>query len=187
MPGPRPKPADRRQRRNEPKKGQLGLPAGDSAGITQLPAPPAARHWSAGIKTQWRELWTHTLAQAIDRTVHLPNLRLLFDLRDEREKMAAITRAQPLVEGSMGNVRPHPLFARLGVVEAKIIELEKSIGLNPKAALDLGMQFNEMQRSLDDLARSAGADDELEDEDDPRLGQPVAPKAKIIEATAKDT
>jgi hypothetical protein len=182
VPGPRPKPADRRQRRNAPAKGQAGaLPVGDSAGITPLPIPPAARHWAAPIKEQWRELWSHPIAQAIDRVVHLPHARRLFDLRDEREKLAAITRAEPIVEGSTGNTRPHPLFARLGQVESLIAQLEKDIGLSPKAGLDLGMQFSAAKKTLDELASAADAD--TDEEDDPRIAQTGT---KIIEVTATD-
>lgn len=179
-PGPRPKPAERRQRRNEPKKGSLTAvipPESPKA----LPVPPACQHWSPRTKASWKALWGHALVQAVDRDVHLEMTRRLFDLRDEREKLSVIVRANPVVEGSQGQERAHPLYGRLGTVEGEILALEKEMGLTPKAALDLGLQFNEVRKSLDDLARSAGGDEEL-DEEDPRLAGVPTTKAKVIDA-----
>jgi len=146
---------------------------------TALPTPPAPRHWSAAIKAEWKGYWGHPLSQAADRTVHLHNVRTLFDLYDERDKVAIIVRAEPVTEGSQGQVRAHPLYPQLRALDGEILRREKEIGMTPKAALDLGLQFNEVRKSLDDLARSAGGDEEL-DEEDPRLAAPT--KAKVIDA-----
>jgi len=173
MPGPRPKPDGERQRRNVPKK----PPAGRSvvpAGVAHLPVEPPgpSSHWRPATKAEWRAVWIHPIMAAVDRALHEPELRRLFDLRDEREIIALIVRNQPVVEGSQGQDRMHPLYARLSTVESEIRQLEDRNGLNPKSMLDLGISFGQAKRSLDELAE--GLNDNGEDggdsgeEEDPR-------------------
>lgn len=177
MPGPRPKADAQRQRRNTPTKAAPGsrmLPAG----VAQLPLDPPAptKHWRAATKRGWAAVWTHPIMAAVDRALHEPELRRLFDLRDEREIIAAIVRASPVVEGSQGQERMHPLYARLSTVETELRNLEDRNGLNPKSMADLGISFAGAKKSLDDLAEGLENDptEECDDETDPR----------IVEATA---
>jgi len=173
MPGPRPKPDAQRQRRNAPKKPAVGRSV-VPAGVSQLPvAPPkASTHWRPATKEAWTSVWVHPIMAAVDRALHEPELRRLFDLRDERETILIIVRADPMVEGSQGQIRMHPIYARLSAIEAEIRQLEDRNGLNPKSLLDLGLTFNQARRSLDELAKGANddgqEDDDTDEEADPR-------------------
>ena len=174
MTGPRPKPEGQRQRRNPTKKPALGksvIPAKIAAPVAANVPKPTSR-WRAVTKSDWKAIWSHPITMAMDRTLHEPQMRRLFDLRDDREVIAAIVRAEPVVEGSQGQSRPHPLMARLGQLESEIRQLEDRNGLSPKSMADLGVSFGAAKKSLDDLAQGIEDDDDqgdFEDEEDPRI------------------
>jgi hypothetical protein len=129
-------------------------------------------------KTGWAAVWVHPIMAAVDRSLHEPELRRLFDLRDEREIISAIVRASPVVEGSQGQERMHPLYARLSTVETELRNLEDRNGLNPKAMADLGISFAGAKKSLDELAEGL-EDDPTEDDGASEEADP-----RTIEATA---
>jgi hypothetical protein len=151
--------------------------------LATLPVKPpsASRHWRAKTKSDWQAVWVHPIMAAVDRALHEPELRRLFDLRDEREVISAIVRACPVVEGSQGQERMHPLYGRLSTVETELRNLEDRNGLNPKAMADLGISFAGAKKSLDDLAAGLedGTSEDLdgEEEVDPRIVETTATSA----------
>jgi len=173
MPGPRPKTDAQRQRRNAPKKPATGRSV-IPAGVAQLPVPPPepTPRWIASVQEDWLAVWSHPVMAAVDRTLHERQLRRLFDLYHQREILTAIVEAQPVVDGSQGQERPNPMWARLGQVESELLALEDRNGLNPKALADLGITFAASKKSLAELAEGL-TDDGSEDgqsgeEEDPR-------------------
>ncbi len=144
------------------------------AGVSRLPTkpPPATKHWLPATKRRWSAIWIHPIMAAFDRTLHEPQLRRYFNLLDEWELLSAIVRETPVVEGSQGQERMHPLYARLSTVETELRNLEDRNGLNPKAMADLGISFAGAKKSLDDLAEGLTDDpseDDVDEDDDPRI------------------
>lgn len=124
------------------------MPAGAKVAVPDPPGdllPDTVREWS--------EFWRSPIAQAVDRTTDVPALRRLFWLKDERERLAAMFRAERLTLGSTGQLTLNPLGRHLAVVDAEIRQLEDRFGLSPTARLRLGVQLGEAKRTLDDLNR----------------------------------
>lgn len=163
MPGPAPKPADRRQRRNKPTE----LRAVPPRAIVEVPkAPPgllkATRDW-------WSEFWNSDLAAATGAETDLPALRRLASLYDERERAyRAIQRGDRLVTGSKGQEVLNPLYRVIASLDAEIRNLEDRFGLTPLARLRLGITLTDAQKGLEDLNARLAADAAPEDFEDPR-------------------
>ncbi len=164
MPGPSPKPVERRQHRA---RGDLGLVALDG-GEVEVPAPPkgvlkATRDW-------WTELWTSPLAQAYE-TTDVPSLRRLAELYDERKRAYDAFKRQRLTAGSSGQPRLNPLGKFIHELDVEIRNLEDRFGLSPMSRLKLGVQFGEAHKSLEALNEAMNASDER----DPREGLEATP------------
>lgn len=176
MPRP-PKPADRKQRRNKPKEidGQLVAIHGE---LSDIPEPPQGL--TAELIEEWAELWTSPIATAYSTAAHLSGLRQLFKMRAIRDECQDKALEQGLVTmGSTGQERIHPLMAQADKLQAQIVALEDRFGLNPKAAMTLGIAMGQAQSSLEAMnerIRSKLMGGEV-DNNDPRL--------TAIEATAR--
>lgn len=171
MPGPPPKDAGRRQRRNARPEFGLVTPIRPAAG--ELEAPAGDKEWLVVTRDEWLDLWGDPVAKTYNRTSDLPALRRLFGLRDERERYRRLVRKQPLVEGSQGQMVLNPLGRQIGPLDAEIRQLEDRFGLNPQSRLKLGIKLGEAARSLDDLTRGMYDDEDPQGDEegvDPRLG-----------------
>lgn len=159
MPGPLPKPPDRRQRRN---RGPVGLVTVDSP-PRAVPAPPGGL--LAASASAWERLWRSPIASTFldsDR----PALERLFLLLDERARAFRVARRERLVEGSKQQPVLSPLLGYVATLDTEIRALEDRYGLNPRARLQLGVTFGEAHRSLSDLNRDFL--EETTDHDDDR-------------------
>ncbi|MBW1994684.1 MAG: hypothetical protein JRI77_09575 [Deltaproteobacteria bacterium] len=81
MPGPAPKPAEKRLRRNKPRQ-IVPMPKTVSA----ITAPPPPRGLLKAISKQWERYWKSAIGQAVDIDTDLPAITRLFILYDERER-----------------------------------------------------------------------------------------------------
>jgi P27 family predicted phage terminase small subunit len=160
MPGPPPKPVNRRQRTG---RADLGLVEATTGAVV----PPAPRGLLKATREAWAAFWSSPVAAAVDRVSDLPAVERLFELRDERQRCWRAVRSERLVVGSKGQVAINPLARRVSTLDREITALEDRFGLSPLARLKLGVQFHEAARSLEELNRLlARADD---DEPDPRI------------------
>jgi hypothetical protein len=146
VPGPLPKLAERRQRRNA----RVALvPVGTRPSTTPEPSPGLL----AASAASWRDLWTSPLAATFVES-DVPALRRLWDLCDERARVARVARKSRLVAGSKDQPVLSPLIGYVASLDAEIRQLEDRFGLTPKARLALGVQLGEAHRSLSDLNRA---------------------------------
>jgi hypothetical protein len=68
----------------------------------------------AGLRTKGKTLWRATLAAYDMRADELLVLESACRMTDELSAMQAALRGQPvMIEGSQGQMRPHPLFAEV--------------------------------------------------------------------------
>lgn len=159
MPGPPPKPADRRQNRG---RRDLGLV---SAAAADLAIPAADPKWLAATRDAWVGYWESPVASAVDRSSDLPGLERLFSLRDERERCYRSAKRARLVDGSTGQPVLNPLYKHMSTLDASILALEDRLGLSPMARLKLGVQIGQARRTLADLNAQAETDEDVDDHD----------------------
>jgi P27 family predicted phage terminase small subunit len=176
MSGPPPKPAERRQRRNERTSteragvGLVALPGG------KIEPPSAPTGLLKASREDWAAFWRSPLGSLVVEADY-PALRRLFTLYDERFRAYQGFRKARLVAGSMGQTVLSPLFAAMKSMDAEIRALEDRFGLSPIARLRLGVALGEAAKSLEELNR--GLDDDLDDE-------PAAdPRVRVVESTAE--
>lgn len=150
MPGPAPKPANERQRRNHRDIGEI-VPI-ESARL--IPNHPPGL--LAITKAAWESFWTTPLAQIIT-DADLPALHRLFDLYDELDRIWRAAKKHRIVTGSQGQDVLNPLYKQSDSLRNEIRQLEDRFGLTPMARLKLGVKFGEAKRSLAD---------EVDDDDD---------------------
>ena len=166
MPGPPPKPPERRQGRHRNDFGTLEPSRAELEPAMPLPDPPPGM--LKATERQWVEFWQSEVATLV-ATADLPALRRLYSLYDERARCLASGRRNRLVEGSQGQPVMNPLYKHMATLDGEILALEDRFGLTPMARLKLGVTFGAAKRSLTDLVGvPAPTDDDLDD-DDPRI------------------
>lgn len=165
MPGPPPKPADQRARRNRDEgttSTTVVLPAeatvewverwpvrtvevdrGDGELVT-IPAPQ--RRWLKAIKEQWSRFWLVPEARMV-RLHHLPEVERLFQLYDEEERLRRrVGRRKNGVQvghvtvGSQGQLVRAPEWDQLMQTRKEIRALEDRCGASPMAEFRVGWQ-----------------------------------------------
>ena len=156
MPGPAPKPADKRQRRN--KKNNIVLMP--DRGVVATPDPP--KGLLKNTLAQWDKYWGSQLAQATEIETDLPAITRLFTLYDERERAYRAFRKQRFIKGSQGQIVLNPIGRHMNTLDAEIRQMEDRLGLTPRSRLQLGITFADAAKSLEDLNESLNID-EIED------------------------
>jgi P27 family predicted phage terminase small subunit len=174
--GPPPKPAERRQRRNERTSteragvGLVALPGGK----VDPPPPPAGL--LKATRQDWAEFWASPLG-ALIVAADVPALRRLFTLYDERARAyRGLREFGRLIDIEHGG-KLNPLAGYLKACDAEVRLLEDRFGLSPIARLRLGVALGEAAKSLDELNRSLDADDP----DDEPAGDP---RVRVVDAAS---
>ena len=135
-----------------------------------MPTPSAPKGLLKEVREQWAVYWASDVARAAQPT-HLPIVKRLFTRYDERERAYRTVRKEGrLTEGSTGQPVKHPLLKYIDDCDAEIRQLEDRLGLSPRSMAQLGANFAQAQKSLDDLNRTLESDDDDRTDDaDPRL------------------
>jgi P27 family predicted phage terminase small subunit len=169
MPGPPPKPPDRRQGRGErtsTKRAGAGLVA-LPGGKVKVPPPPTGL--LKATRQAWERFWGSSLASLVVPDTDLLALERLWTLYDERARALGGYRRGRLVRGSMGQVALNPLAKAIQAFDVEIRALEDRFGLTPMARLRLGVQLGEAAKSLEELNASLDPDEEPAEDVDPRI------------------
>jgi P27 family predicted phage terminase small subunit len=177
MPGPPPKPPDRRQgrgARTSTKRAGAGLVA-LPGGKVEAPPPPAGL--LKATRKAWERFWGSSLASLVVPDTDLLALERLFTLYDERARALNGYRKARLVRGSMGQVALSPLAKAIQAFDQEIRALEDRFGLTPMARLRLGVQLGEAAKSLKEM--NAGLADP-----DERPTEEVDPRIRVVGSTA---
>ena len=109
--------------------------------MIEIPAAP--NNMNEQLLEDWAAIWRSPIAAAITET-SLPALRRLFEYRQQWQDLKDTWDALPEDErhieaGDRRAARVHPALDRMMKLEPMIDRLEKALGLQPKAAADLGL------------------------------------------------
>lgn len=164
MPGPLPKPAHLRQRRN--KRSEVGLVERQ----TDLAVPEPDPEWLPATSAEWASYWQSDVSGLVSKESDLSAVRRLFHYRDEHARALKGYRAERLGQGSTGQVKVSPMGQMMAKLEGLILPLEDRYGLSSLARLRLGAELGgatkslaEMNAALDERAGGNDADDNAED------------------------
>ncbi len=116
---------------------------------------------------EWKAFWASPYARVVDWSRDRQAIERLFWLYDERRRLAKAGRKKRLVAGSTGQLSLNPLLRQLTATDSEIRQLEDRFGLNPRAAIALGVRLGDLAKTMEDLNREAN-DDRDEEEPDPR-------------------
>lgn len=152
MPGPAPKPKERRQRANKRWGPKLVRQAQDAE------FPEAPREFLNVTKIQWEAYWHSPLAEVVEVGTDLPAIHRYFWLLDEMERSRREFRKERLVEGSKGQPVMNPLAKQINAMASEARQLEDRLGLTPKSRAHLGVTLGEARKSLADLNAELGRD-----------------------------
>lgn len=108
--------------------------------------PDPARGLLAVTTADWRAFWQSPQAAHVVES-HLPALRRLFALRDQRERFARLGLKDPIGTGSTDQLVLSPLVKHLPVLDAAILALEDRFGLSPKHSMALAGEFDDASRA----------------------------------------
>lgn len=162
--GPVRKDPERRVRAATHKPSTLEVvPSLPGSGVLGAPEPPAGllEH----TQEQWESFWGSPVARLVDRSSDMPALERLFELYDDCTRFRASIRANPMVDGSKGQLVRNPFVKDLKDTQAEVRQLEDRFGLSPRARLALNLTLGGVAKTLADLnADFAGGDGD----DDPR-------------------
>ena len=161
MPGPPPKPPDKRQRRRP----DLGvIHGGPPLEVPDMPPAPRGTRWLRHSREWWERTWSGRDRRAWTGSDSAVVERLL-TLVDERERARRGLTKGRLVPGASGQPVLNPLAGYLAKLDAGIRQLEDRLGLSPRSRLQLGVTLGDAHRLLRDLMTAVDEDDE----DDPRF------------------
>lgn len=162
--GPNRKDPERRVRAATHKPATLEVvPSGPGMGALEVPEAPEGL--LPRTEEQWDAFWSSPVAQLVDRTSDMPALERLFLLYDDAARFRASIRANPMVEGSQGQMVRNPFVKDLKDTQAETRQLEDRFGLSPRARLALNLTLGGVAKTLADLnADFTGGDGD----DDPR-------------------
>lgn len=160
MKGRPPKPAEQRQGHRTRHALVLRVAA-------KVPRAPAGL--LAQTRERWGVYWRSELASAT-REAHLPVVERLFYRYDERERaFRAVRKYGRVVRGSQGQPVANPLLRYIDACDAEIRQLEDRLGLSPRGMAQLGVNFANAQKSLDDLNRTMEPEGDDDRDEDPRV------------------
>lgn len=113
--------------------------------------PRAPKSLGDNGREVWERLWVAGQAWLSIET-DADVLTRLCESHDEREAMRdQIAQDGYMVEGSVGQLRPHPLLAHLRALEAQMTRWESECGFTPAARSKLGYAEVKRVSKLDEL------------------------------------
>ena len=116
--------------------------------IEEMPPPDPA--WGECTCGEWETYWRSGVSSVCAET-DMPTLRRLFSCRDLRAKAEAAYRAEPFVEGSVGQVRLNPMAQEMHHLDKEIDVLERQFGLGSHNRVSLGLSSMTAVRSIDQI------------------------------------
>ena len=120
------------------------------------PAPPHLVEDGPG-REAWARLWTAGAAW-LSPKVDVQLMTRYSEALDERWAIwQTISTDGTTTRGSTGQIRLHPLFTRLAVVDASLLQMEKSLGFTPADRTRLGAVEAKPPTVLDQLMANAKA------------------------------
>jgi hypothetical protein len=155
MPGPPPKPAQRRQNRVTKSLGMVR---------TAGKAPRMPRGLCQPAQAAWTGYWGDTVSGVTRESDTALVLRWVRNV-DRYHRLIAEADRSPMVAGSTGQQRANPIYDLVLKIEASIKADEQQLGVGPLNRLRLGVAFSESAKSLAEL----NAEAEDDGADDPRL------------------
>lgn len=135
--------------------------------------PPAL---PAGLKREsseqlWLDYWKDTISGLVQASEVALVERWVRNV-DRYQVLMTVADAEPLVEGSMGQLRENPAYGLALKIEAAIARDEAQLGYGPKNRAALGIAVVQQKASLAELNNryGGGGDDQRHQaEEDPRL------------------
>jgi hypothetical protein len=176
LPGPPPKPAQRRQNRITKSLGMVH---------TAGKAPRMPRGLCKPAQDAWTGYWGDTVSGVTRESDTALVLRWVRNV-DRYHRLIAEADRSPMVAGSTGQQRANPIYDLVLKIETSIKADEQQLGVGPLNRLRLGIAFSESAKSLAELnaeAEDDGADDPrltlISDLEDPAKADPEtsAPKS----------
>lgn len=165
MPGPPPKPPERRQRRNKPGL-SVALPSRESSGtiiLLKRQPPPAPENLLERTRKLWHWYWDSQVASVASDTTDLPQIEIVFQMLDEHARCFRAFSTKRLVRGSQGQMVLNPLGRYCDRLRGQILSYAREIGLTPIAKLRLGITAGHAKKTLDQMNRELDADDDAAD------------------------
>lgn len=120
-----------------------------------VPIHPAPKDLLKETEEAWADFWLSPVSSLVDWSRDRHALQRLFWLYDERTRLARAGRKARLVAGSQGQLILNPLLRQLTATDSEIRQLEDRFGLNPKAAVALGLELGALQKTMEDLNKEA--------------------------------
>jgi P27 family predicted phage terminase small subunit len=122
----------------------------------------------ASTRRLWAGFWKSPMAQVLDSRSDITAILRYFSLVDERERLYRGFRRKRMVRGSRGQEVLNPMGRALHEFDSELRQLEDRLGMTPRSRLQLGIQFGEAARTLQELNRALEEDHDDEDNTDPR-------------------
>jgi hypothetical protein len=169
--GPFSKPADERVGHH---RKLAALPSPEA--LTETPDPPPGllpKH-----RREWFEFWESGDGKRLGLSF-LPQVRRLFQLRDQFERAMRVVRKAPMILGSMKQLRTNPQAEYAVKLEAAISRIEGQLA---RASVMQGPAGP----SLEDLNRAVTEQFDPDAEDDPRLAAVEFADQDVRRPTAAD-
>jgi hypothetical protein len=162
MPGPPPKPADQRQRRNK-RPEVVAVPSAEpvsvpSTAVVPLPPPGLLKE----TREHWAAYWQSVVAPSADITTDTwLTVRTLFRSLDEIERGYRLMRKERMVKGSTGQLRVNPIAGYIAEREAAVFKCIEKLGLSPADRARLGMAIGQAELTwaqVNELLNGDGAE-----------------------------
>ena len=155
MPGPPPKPADRRMGHRDYPMTVIGggVSNSDSSDVAGRIVPAAPEGLTGELPAMWADLWASPLAAVFDPVTDVPGLSRLFRLYADIARIKELFDGEELATGSQGQLILHPYAKLLATWDAEARALEDRYGMNPKARLQLGISLGNAAKAFNNAAR----------------------------------
>ena len=104
-------------------------------------------------KAVWESFWRSEVSAAVDIAADRVDLEDWVRCVDERARYRAAIKAQPLIEGSHGQLKRNPLAIDVKDLSERIQKYSDRFGMNPMARWRLQFTVSEAGKSANDLLK----------------------------------